>query len=231
MLQLLKKEEKLFDNLDNYYQDYLKYSLYKNNNLNQKNLKDILFHLPEHKVEKLKLEIQSIQVDALYSSKIHGLYHSEKVLFWAFILSTENSLTAIDEQILLDAAKYHDIGRTNDIDDTIHGRVSALKVLNIIDNPIYEEERNRNLLCAIIELHSLDDKMENQIKEKYYLQQDSSFSPLWKMLKDADALDRIRYDLGYFDEFSFNPTYLRMPTSSSYIKASYELCTYYQREK
>lgn len=231
MLQLLKKEENLFDNLDNYYQDFLKYSLYKNSGINQKNLKDIISRLSEKRIEKLQQEIQSIKVDVLYSSKIHGLYHSEKVLFWTFILSTDNAVTETDEQILLDAAKYHDIGRTNDIDDTIHGRVSALKVLSIIDNPIYAEERNKNLLCAIIELHSLDDKMENKIREKYHLQEDSSFPILWKILKDADGLDRIRYDLGYLDEFSFNPTYLRVPTSSGYIKASYELCTYYQKEK
>jgi len=95
----------------------------------------------------------------------------------------------------------------------------------------YQIEENKNLLCAIIELHSLPDQRESEIFRKYKLKNVTRFSKLWKILKDADALDRIRYDLGYLDELSFNPVYLRMPTSLNYIKASYELCTYYKEVK
>lgn len=229
MLQLLKKEVSLFDNLDNYYQDFLKYSLYGTNHLKQKSLKEIIFSMNQEQLQILESELKNIKEEYLYHSKIHGLYHSQKVLFWVYVLSLDNSLSKVEQKILLDAAKYHDIGRTNDIDDTIHGKVSALKVASIVSNPIYEDSINRNLLYAIIELHSLDDKMEEKIMEKYHLNKNSSFPILWRILKDADALDRIRYDLGYLDEHSFNPVFLRMPTSSFYIKASYELCTYYKK--
>lgn len=230
MKNLLKKEKENFQGLDIYYQDFLKYSLYQHDDSKQKSLEEIIFSLSDEQIKLLETELQSIKKDVLYKSKIHGINHSEKVLFWAFILSNDNFLSDIDRKIVLDAAKYHDIGRTNDIDDTIHGKLSAEKVLSIVDNPIYQEECNRDLLCAIIELHSLDDRKEKEIKENYHLQEESRFSILWKILKDADALDRIRYDLGYLDEFSFNPIYLRTKSSSSYIKASYELCTYYAKK-
>lgn len=231
MLKLLKKDNLLFDNLDNYYQEFLKYSLYASDSSEQQSLEEIISSLDDKEIDILKQELSSIQEKYLYKSKVHGIYHSEKVLFWSFLLARDNHLSKAEEKILLDASKYHDIGRTNDIDDTIHGRVSALKILSIVDSPIYEKEENRNLLCAMVELHSLDDKMESKMIEKYHLQGNTRFSVLWRILKDADALDRIRYDLGHLDEFSFNPSYLRMLTSSSYIKASYELCTYYKNEK
>lgn len=231
MLKLLKKETSLFDNLDNYYQDFLKNGLYKIDSTNQYNLKDLLENLTAEEIRTITEQLNSIQEKHLYKSKIHGIYHSEKVLFWTYLLGKDNGVSKEEERILLDAAKYHDIGRTNDIDDTIHGRVSALKICSIVNDTVYEKEENKNLLCAIIELHSLDDKMENTIAQKYHLLKNTRFPILWRILKDADALDRIRYDLGYLDEFSFNPIYLRMKTSSYYIKASYELCTYYRKEK
>ncbi len=231
MLQLLSKEEKIFDNLDNYYQDFLKYSLYINDNSKQKTLQEIIFSISDDNFQELIKELNSIKEEFLYQSRIHGLYHSEKVMFWTYVLSRDSSLSDVEKKIVLDAAKYHDIGRTNDIDDTIHGKIAALKIGTIVDSPIYENPINRSLLSAIIELHSLDDKLEEQIAQKYHLENNHSFPILWRILKDADALDRIRYDLGYLDEFSFNPIYLRMPTSSSYIKASYELCTYYKNTK
>lgn len=231
MLKLLTRAPSLLDNLDNYYQEFLKYGVYTIDDANQHSLKDILEELTEEEVENIKKEMNNIQEKYLYKSKIHGIYHSEKVVFWSYILGRDNAISKEDERILLDASKYHDIGRTNDIDDTIHGRVSALKIGNIVKDSIYEQAENKNLLYAIIELHSLDDKMENKIAQKYHLLNNTRFPILWRILKDADALDRIRYDLGYLDEFSFNPVYLRMKTSSYYIKASYELCTYYKKEK
>lgn len=231
MLELLKNDALLLNNLDNYYQNFLKYSLYPVPSNSQVSLKEILNILSLKRREILMRELESIKEDVLYKSKIHGIYHSQKVLFWSFVLSGDNKLSEVDEKILMDASKYHDIGRTNDIDDTIHGRVSAIKVLSLIDDPIYQIKENKDLLCAIIELHSLPDQRESEIFRKYKLKDTKRFSKLWKILKDADALDRIRYDLGYLDELSFNPVYLRMPTSLNYIKASYELCTYYKEFK
>ncbi len=229
MLQLLEKRK--VNNLDSYYQEFLESSLFIDSfsfSENQLDLTTILKGLDNQDILVLKEELKNILEDILYPSKIHGKYHSEKVLFWAYIVSKDNHLDEVDRRILLDAAKYHDIGRTNDKDDCVHGLTSASKVLAYLDDFIYEEEENRNLLCAIIELHSLDDSKSSSIFQKYSLKNKDRFDILWKLLKDIDALDRIRYDLGYLDELSFNPKYLRTATSVFYIKASYELCTYYK---
>ncbi len=229
MLQLLEKRD--VNNLDDYYQEFLKSSPFIDNFSfpeKQIDLSTILHSFSETDIEFLKGELNSLKEEILYSSKIHGKYHSEKVLFRAYVMSKESNMSEIDRRILLDASKYHDIGRTNDKDDSVHGIISASKILSYLDNPIYQEKKNRDLLCAIIELHSLEDSKSSFIANKYQLEDKERFETLWKMLKDIDALDRIRYDLGPLDELSFNPKYLRIFTSMLYVKASYELCTYYK---
>ena len=109
MLQLLEKRK--VNNLDSYYQEFLESSLFIDSfsfSENQLDLTTILKGLDNQDILVLKEELKNILEDILYPSKIHGKYHSEKVLFWAYIVSKDNHLDEVDRRILLDAAKYHD---------------------------------------------------------------------------------------------------------------------------
>ena len=75
--------------------------------------------------EKFKEIIQNMKRGNLYKSPIHGVYHSEKVCLFAFLLGQKFGLDEEDMQILTDAAMYHDFKRQNDCEDTFHGMVSA----------------------------------------------------------------------------------------------------------
>ena len=72
MLELLKNDVLLLNNLDNYYQDFLKYSIHPVPSNSQISLKEILNMLSLKRREVLMKELESIKEEALYKSKIHG---------------------------------------------------------------------------------------------------------------------------------------------------------------
>ena len=70
----------------------------------------------ENKIELLKI-LKNIKINKLYHSQIHGLFHSEKVTLFAFLIAKHLNLNPVDFQIIMDAAMYHDIKRQNDLED------------------------------------------------------------------------------------------------------------------
>ncbi len=185
------------------------------------NNSDILSRYPNLKKyldkEKINELVQNIQTQYLYPSKFHGLYHSEKVAFFSFIIGKYYNLDPEDMEIILDAAVYHDIGRTSDFEDTTHGLTSSLKIGFLKDKQIYTNEINFKLLKAIIDGHCLDDKSKKIIFENYDLPQTEyeRFNLLYSILKDADALDRLRFDKTM--KAILNDCYLRLPISKRLI--------------
>ncbi len=220
-----------FEELSVNYQECLRDGAYdlKYIFMGQEDLKSILEGLSKEQIERLKKEYETLDKNVLYLSILHGPDHIERTIFWTFLLSEKYLSSDIDKRIVLDAAKYHDIGRRNDFEDREHGMLSAKKVCSLLNNPIYEEEENRNLLCAIIELHSLSDEEEKKMIQRYHLTNLGSFIRMWKILKDADGLDRIRLSQGLTKISALNPAYLRLEQSLHFIKASHQLCTYYRQ--
>lgn len=232
MLQLLNNP-RTPSNLSQQYDLFLNNQVYKDLEL-QFSLQELLNRLNSSDLACLKEEIASIPKRAFYDSYFHGISHIERTIFWTFFLAREYSLNEVDKRISLDAAKYHDIGRSGELEELSHGRLSAEQVGSFLTNPIYEEEENRKLLCASMELHSLDDSECLTMISKYDIKEIERFSILWRILKDADALDRVRLTQGLTRYSGLNPLYLRLPFSKSLIKASHELCTYcidYEDEK
>lgn len=188
----------------------------------------------EEKEEYLKI-INGIKKDHLYKSKIHGLFHSEKVCLFAFIIAKKLNLDDIDMQIIIDAALYHDIGRQNDTNDSIHGYASAYRIDRVLDNVIYEDEGNLNMIKAIMDSHSVDD--EHSINSfGYYFDYEGDkglidgpiydrFIKLNNVLKDADGLDRNRFVDGYC--FGLDERFLRLNESKKLIELSREINSIY----
>lgn len=162
--------------------------------------------------------IKTIKDKYLYKTVFHGLHHSEKVLLFSFILGTYFKISDIDLQILTDAAIYHDIGRVDDNEDTFHGLASARKIEKVVTSNIYQDPQNMAILKAICEGHSMDDKNMDLTAENYEISKDNleRYEILFKILKDADALDRTRFMKT--SVAALNEKFLRLPISKQLIE-------------
>lgn len=161
-----------------------------------------------------------IMPEKLFSSSMHGLLHCKRVLFASCILASHYSLSIRDSNILSFCAMLHDIGRDNDDEDNIHGIKSWDFIKNIyIHNSL--NEADREISRFIIENHCIDD--EKAIKNicNYKIRNKKRAINLLKLLKDADALDRVRYG-----DDALDINYLRFDMSKSLVKLSKEMLLY-----
>lgn len=174
----------------------------------------------------------------LYKTNFHGLYHSQKVCFFAYLIGKHENLSSQDMKILLDAAKYHDIGRQNDNEENTHGYSSALLIDRIIK---YDNVTDMYLLKAIVEAHAKPDSSDERVLMNWVLEKhdedelfnrkteeidEKRFKKLCSILKDADALDRLRFKNcpAFLDE-----KYLRIEYSKNLIKLSKLINEYYAK--
>lgn len=201
-------------------------------NPDQKSLQSILLWMQEQNyITQLQEELDSIKVEWLYPSFHHGINHNERVLFWTYYLGLKLNLDLVSMRTVLDGAKYHDIGRTNDLLDPSHGTRSAEKIENVIEDSNYQKQENLQLLKAIIEIHSQLDKNAEAVIKKYQIQNTEQFYILFSILKDADALDRVRLTYMKKRFSSLNPAYLRLKESKELLKATHQLNEFYMKHK
>lgn len=175
--------------------------------------------------------IKNIRKEYLYDSKIHGFNHSVKVMLFAYLIAKSEKLDKIDTRIIIDAALYHDIGRSSDNEDAVHGLSSAYLIdeIDIINHKIYKDNPdNLKILKAIIDGHSTPDKKLELTALNYEVEDFERYKKLYHILKDADALDRKRFREGY--NFSLNPDFLRTKKSKELIKLSEEINEIYKKE-
>jgi len=167
--------------------------------------------------------LKRIKKDKLYSSEIHGLYHSEKVMLFAYLIAKHLNLNPVDFQIIMDAAIYHDIKRENDFEDAFHGYVSAQHIHTVIDSEIYQDKNNLEMLKAIIDIHSQKDTDAENNFYNYELDENQyeRYKLLYSILKDADALDRTRFV--ETSMASLNPKFLRLDFSKSLISLAKDI--------
>ena len=144
-------------------------------------------------------------LDFAIDSKIHGKAHEARVLLLCLTLAEMLGLGRDDRRVLAEAAVFHDTRRTNDGRDEVHGLYSALYYRNAVRKPDPFVE----FLC---EYHSRpDDKMEYGIAKSRALRNNSARAELlYKVFKDADALDRVRLGAHNLDMKQ-----LRLPESMS----------------
>lgn len=140
----------------------------------------------------------------LNPDSIHGLLHAKRVLLLAFIIGLYEGLDSDDMEVVLTAAKYHDIGRTHDNYDEIHGILSFNKMLQL--ELVDKEMDDIHILQFIIENHCVDDERGLENLDNYPIEDKARAIYLYQILKDADGLDRVR--LGDMDI-----KYLRLPIS------------------
>ena len=64
--------------------------------------------------------MKNIKKDLLYQSTIHGINHNIRVSIFALLICIFENIKLEDFKLVIEAAKYHDIGRNNDLEDEVH---------------------------------------------------------------------------------------------------------------
>ena len=110
----------------------------------------------------------------------------------------ENDINDKTKDILLSASYYNEIGKDK----------NAIK-LNYANGIEYKDEDSR-IVQAIIESCKRKNKPIDKIYEKYNipLEKEEYTKKLINIVKDADALDRVRFDLNL--QFIMNPNLLTL---------------------
>lgn len=205
----------------------------------QLNLQEELENITTSKVgEYIRNKFEQIDKEPIIKEGIHGINHNNRVALLATMIAEKESIFKDDidnrkKDLLLSAVYYHDIGRKKGaIVDNIgpHAKNSAKNInsinLSYLNGKEYSE-KDRRILQAIIEAHEGKASNINKICEKYQIvKEDLQLTQtLTTVLKDADALDRVRIDINTPMAYvaNINIDYLRTSASKQMIDLSYQL--------
>lgn len=166
-------------------------------------------------------EIRDLYNRNLYNIDIpeHNIDHVERVLFYSMYMGDKLGLTPQQMNLLIEAAKYHDSGRINLKTDTNHAELSAIKSLEDLNGKY--NSKDLSTIAAIIEFHEAGDTLNdvNYIFNKYNISP-QGINDVYKVatiLKDADALDRVRFPN------NLQTKYLRNELANRLVKSSYQI--------
>lgn len=177
----------------------------------------------EHKSRFLNA-MRTMNRGMLFSSPIHGEYHSEKVTLFCILLGVKLGCTNKELEILIDAGMYHDFKRETDNEDSFHGLASAYHIERVIPRGKYNVSELR-ILKSIMDYHSADIKIHDyySIAENHFVDSDKleRGKLLANILRDADALDRCRFSKE--STAYLKPQYLNYKESVDLIKLSEEV--------
>jgi putative nucleotidyltransferase with HDIG domain len=134
-------------------------------------------------------------------SRLHGVTHTQRVHIHAQRLADELGWTQADTGLVLAAALWHDIGRTKDDVDPGHGALSAARAADL-RLPHELAPNDAAAVLFAIRFHSLSDASARDQAARWHdagapggarrlAKPERALSILW-LLKDADALDRVR---------------------------------------
>lgn len=181
------------------------------------------------KKNKLNLE-QLLNFNSSYYNNLNKQSHSERVLVYILYLSVMHKLSANDIVVLTDAAKLHDIGRNTPDSDLLHGQksVGIIKFYHLIE---YPSQSDYNALLAVIDAHSAYDKNIEGVLNKYdiALNQYDRVKQLCFLLKDAEALDKVRFftDSAVNTERMLKTNLLKTTIAKQMVGMAFELNDYY----
>jgi len=153
-------------------------------------------------------------------SGLHGVRHTQRVHIHAQRLVRDLDWPEHDARVVLEAALWHDIGRVNDGWDPRHGALSAERVA---DRGLDAELPEADALIArfAIRCHSRSDGHGERraIDES---DPERALGVLW-LLKDADALDRVRLAPPGQGAYEIDSTTLRHTCTIEMVEFAEEL--------
>lgn len=217
--------QKTFKMVDKNFPSYEPYKKEKQKHLkNQIDLTNFTKEINENNKKDILLEsLDNIKEDYIYQSNIHGINHNERVSLYGFYIGVKNNLEDQNLKLLLEACKYHDIGRINDIEDKAHGYRSS-KMIETFE-PLTKEELK--VLKCMITYHSIDDYLLSNLANHYEIKDKDNLQLLCNILKDSDALDRTRGGTIW----GLNTNFLRTEQAKEMVYLAYELLYNYEQIK
>ena len=176
----------------------------------------------------IEKEIYKEEINA--SMKAHGQRHILNVVLFSMILGL-NLLEKKDLILLLVAAKYHDVGRTEE-NKQDHAFFSSLKAKESLKMSLASDDLG--IVLTAIEFHEIS---RNSIDEEYIfnniaerngvsIEKFKRARLISELLKDADALDRTRF----VNRARLDNRYLKFDISKKLIKFSSNLQETYALE-
>ena len=180
---------------------------------------------------------QQIDKTNMVQKGIHNIQHNDRVALLSMIIASNEGVLKEDtnnrtKDLLLMAAYEHDIGRkvgkmTFNIGPHAKRSSKKLQKMNIkYLNGNYYSEEDKNILRAVVEAHEAKDEVMDKICEKYHINEENKeyTKKLMTILKDADALDRVRLDFNKGITITdLNPKSLRTDTAKRLLNVSYQL--------
>jgi len=149
------------------------------------------------------------------SADIHGVGHATRVTIHAVELATVLRLPDRQVEAARLAGLWHDIGREHDGGDYFHGARSAGKVIGLglhrgIALPVLE------LALLAVNFHNVEDRWGEDAAR--FATEPGAALAVFRVLKDADALDRVRFGRNRLD-----PRLLRFEASHAMVARAVEL--------
>lgn len=141
--------------------------------------------------------------DFFISSFQHNIYHIQRVMLFSQIIAQNEGISEKELPVLLLAAALHDAGKIKDRKDFEHGKNSAEIAKEYLLNNINSiSEEDIKIIQIAIEYHAVREKGKINIIELEKLCQKYNvpmanlerIKTISSILKDADALDRTRFD-------------------------------------
>lgn len=127
--------------------------------------------------------------DDLNDSDCHDVMHTLRVTLLSCIIGVHEGLPELEQLSLCEAAMYHDAGRETDGCEKQHGEKGA---------EVYRNEGGHDpYVDFAVRMHCVDDKLseEQLLKEFNNEKEQAAALRILNILKDADALDRVRFGL------------------------------------
>lgn len=121
----------------------------------------------------------------------HGRLHTARVLLNALMIANETAMSEEDINRLCLACVLHDVGRDNNCEDSTHGTKSAEIYKNLAEHDKCLFPYNETVE-KLIRYHCLPDEVgKSAMSANEWM--------LYDIIKDADALDRVRFGIRDLD--------------------------------
>lgn len=174
----------------------------------QNNRLDMKVNIDESIFQRILEKISSSDLyknDFFVSSFYHNIYHIQRVMLFSEIIAQNEEVSEKDLKLLLLAAALHDSGKNKDRKDFEHGKNSAKIAKEYLLNNISNiSEEDIKIIQIAIEYHTIQEKERGKVNiieleklcQKYNISMTNfeRVKIISSILKDADALDRTRFN-------------------------------------
>jgi HD superfamily phosphodiesterase len=145
---------------------------------------------------------------------VHGATHCLRVATHAYEIAEEIGLAEAEHDAVHLAGLWHDIGRDHAGVDSHHGAKSAGKAVGL---GLHRDTDPHVVELALFAMTHHCGSEEHAERAARYTTDPAATLRVFRLLKDADALDRVRLHSG------LDPSFLRYPESHGHIDRAWEL--------